>query len=60
MPAKWFCNDCGAEIWQGLSQNQKDTETVAEMERTCMCTDCIIKNGGFKIYIEEVLKKKEN
>ena len=42
MPAKWFCNDCGKEIWQGLDQNQKETETVAEMERVCMCTDCRI------------------
>ena len=49
MGARWFCNDCGREIWQGLSQEQKETETVAEMEEVCMCTDCILKNGGFHI-----------
>lgn len=45
MPARWFCNDCGEEIWQGLNQNKKETETVAEMERTCVCSDCILKSA---------------
>ena len=53
MGSRWFCNDCGMEIWQGLSENQKKTETVYEMERLCLCSDCIIKNSGYKIVSEE-------
>ena len=43
MPAKWFCNDCGKEIWKSLNKPDKETETVAEMERVCRCSDCMLR-----------------
>jgi hypothetical protein len=55
MGARWFCNSCGIEIWQGLDADQKKTETVADMEHRCMCSDCIIKNQGF--HIDKELKE---
>lgn len=42
MGARWFCNHCGREIWQGLASCRK-TSSVLEMERDCVCSDCMTK-----------------
>jgi DNA-directed RNA polymerase subunit RPC12/RpoP len=45
---KFFCNACGKEIWQNMDDGIKRTETVAELEKTCLCSDCSVKinQGG--------------
>jgi len=42
MGAKWFCNKCGKEIWEGLDRNSKESETVFDMEKMCVCSDCLL------------------
>ena len=53
MGAKWFCNKCGKEIWESLNETDKRIHTVEEMERKCICSDCVLQdieeemsNGG--------------
>ena len=41
MSIKYFCDDCGKEIFQCLEY--KDTTSIAEIERNCLCSDCLIK-----------------
>lgn len=40
MPVKFFCDNCGKEIFQGMDQNTKETTTIAEIEQECLCSDC--------------------
>lgn len=42
MPAKWFCNKCGEEIWTNLESYMKN-DTVNDMEKKCLCSDCMLK-----------------
>ena len=44
---RFFCTNCGKEIWRGLAQDTKKTLTVAEAERTAICWDCLNKEEGF-------------
>lgn len=48
MGIKFFCNKCGIEIFQRMSQEMKDTDTVAEVERQCVCLDCILGHISYK------------
>jgi hypothetical protein len=43
MGIKFFCNDCGKEIWTGMRQSDKECTTISEAERTCRCSDCVLK-----------------
>ena|SRR3972149_3035849 len=43
MPVKFFCNDCGKEIWSEMTQDDKNSTTISEAERTCFCSDCLLK-----------------
>ena len=43
MPAKFFCNKCGKEIFQDMENSQKETTSVAEIEKVCECSDCMFK-----------------
>lgn len=38
---RFFCRECGKEIWECM-QN-KDTTTVKEAEDTAICSDCTLK-----------------
>ena len=42
MPVKFFCNKCDKEIWSGMTQEDKDTTTIGEAEKTCLCSDCLL------------------
>lgn len=43
MASKWFCNECGVEIWEMLDEYIKNSETIAEAEKRCICSDCLLK-----------------
>lgn len=43
MPIKCFCKECGKEIFPNMDEEMKETTTVAELERSCICTDCELK-----------------
>jgi len=43
VPIKFFCDDCGKEIFQELDKDKKEMTTIAEIERTCLCSDCLLK-----------------
>jgi hypothetical protein len=43
MGVKFFCDHCDKEIFQSISQNMKETETIAEVEMQCICSDCILE-----------------
>ena len=43
MGVKFFCNKCDKEIFQSISQDMKETETIAEAEMQCICSDCILE-----------------
>lgn len=37
---KFFCSKCGKKIFSEMDENMKETTTLAEAERTCICSDC--------------------
>lgn len=41
IPIKFFCKICGKEIFQGMSDEIKKTQTVYEVEQDCICSDCL-------------------
>jgi len=43
MGVKFFCNECDKEIFQHISQDMKETETISEVEMQCICSDCILE-----------------
>ncbi len=42
MSVKFFCGRCNKEIWSGMTQEDKETTTIAEAEGACICSDCIL------------------
>ena len=38
---RFFCRECGIEIWDRMAN--KDTTTIKEAEDTAICTDCMLK-----------------
>jgi len=48
MPVKFFCNQCGKEIFKQLKKGEKLDTTIAEMEEKCVCSDCILKEAKQK------------
>jgi DNA-directed RNA polymerase subunit RPC12/RpoP len=48
---KFFCTRCGKQIWEKMPDYIKETTTIAEAERTSICSDCS--------YLEYLLNNKE-
>lgn len=42
-PVRFYCKECGQEIFQGMGEAQKVVTTIAEVEKTCVCSECILK-----------------
>lgn len=52
MCIKFFCNDCGKEIYENLDAKEKEIFTISMFENICYCKDCskeITKNGKHKV-----------
>lgn len=43
MPIKFYCDYCNKEIFTHMDKSIKETETIAEVEAQCVCSDCILK-----------------
>ena len=41
---KFYCKECGKEIWEDLNEVDKNIYTIKEMEKRCICSDCILKD----------------
>ena len=43
VPIKFFCLQCGKEMWQGITEGAKQEDTtISKLEEQCICSDCII------------------
>lgn len=51
MAVKFFCDRCGKEIFQEMDKATKDYWTISQIEHTCICSDCLLK---------EVIEDKNN
>lgn len=56
MPVKFYCNNCGKEIWQSMADYIKKSETVYHAEKRCLCSDCLLKEYHA---IDNVANKKQ-
>ena len=45
MGVKFFCNECGKEIFKEMEDETKETTTIAEIEEQCLCGNCIVKKA---------------
>lgn len=48
-PVRFFCSKCGKELWKDISIIGKQSMSITEAERRCICSDCLledIKEGG--------------
>jgi hypothetical protein len=59
MPVKFFCNDCGMEMWQFMSEGYKITLTVAEANKQLKCSNCRLKQVREDL-LEEQLREVED
>jgi len=55
MGARWFCNTCGNEIWKFLNPFTKESETIAEAEERCICSNCMLKEVRSLLKIETIV-----
>jgi hypothetical protein len=39
---KYFCDECGKEIFKGMTKSMKETTYIAEAEGDCLCSDCML------------------
>ncbi len=43
MGVRFFCNRCGREMFQNITEIMKATTTVLMMDKLCVCSDCLVK-----------------
>ena len=49
-PVQFFCIKCGREIWEKMPERVKKTLTIAEAEKTAVCSDCFMADiFGFQV-----------
>ncbi len=42
-PVRFFCNQCGVELFQSMDLNEHFDYTLEELIIRCQCTDCMLK-----------------
>jgi len=43
-PIRFFCTECGKELWTGMDYEMHEQETLGEILRSLKCSDCILKD----------------
>ncbi len=39
-----MCNECGKELFQDMDEKMKETITISEIEKQCVCAECLLEN----------------
>jgi len=42
-PIRFFCTECGKELWTMAKYEQIKDETIEEILNTLVCSDCILE-----------------
>ena len=43
---KFYCKECGEEMWQGVDWDSIKGLTIEEVKRSLICSDCVAKRMG--------------
>lgn len=42
-PIRFFCTECGKEMWELAKYEQMEFETIEEILNTLICSDCLLE-----------------
>ena len=42
-PIRFFCTECGKELWESAKYEQMTFETIEEILHTLICSDCMLE-----------------
>lgn len=43
-PIRFFCTECGKEMWEHLDYEEKKDETIEELLYMLICSDCMMNS----------------